>query len=263
MSILKKLGAITGASALVGAGLVAVSGSLAMAAPMTASWDSAYYVPGDTATLTVAGCEAGGTANVGLPGASEYQKILVPESGVIAPIEFTTPDDRYGNLEADVYCTTTENPTGDGTDATAAAYVLGSKLTAVPSSFKLGDTIEVTAGEFVPGDAVTLKVNTQAGKTVWTMQMGTAGEDKEAVSKVTFPDTLECGTYIVNVSSKSAVKANEVEAELYMCGATPTPTPSATSSASSTPTVKPSPSKSPTKAPTKKPGKPGLPHTGA
>lgn len=45
MSILKKLGAITGASALVGAGLVAVSGSLAMAAPMTASWDSAYYLP--------------------------------------------------------------------------------------------------------------------------------------------------------------------------------------------------------------------------
>ena len=50
MSILKKLGAITGASALVGAGLVAVSGSLAMAAPMTASWDSAYYLPGETAT---------------------------------------------------------------------------------------------------------------------------------------------------------------------------------------------------------------------
>ena len=263
MSILKKLGAITGASALVGAGLVAVSGSLAMAAPMTASWDSTYYLPGETATLTVAGCEAGGTANVGLPGASEYQKIVVPESGVIAPIEFTTPADRYGNLEADVYCTTTENPTGDGTDATAAAYVLGSKLTAVPSSFKLGETIEVTAGEFVPGDAVTLKVNTQAGKTVWTLPMGTAGEDKSAVSKVTFPDTLQCGTYIVNVSSKSDVKANEVEAELYMCGATPTPTPTATSSASSTPTVKPSPSKSPTKAPTKKPGKPGLPHTGA
>lgn len=263
MSILKKLGAITGASALVGAGLVAVSGSLAMAAPINATWDSAYYLPGETATLNITGCEPGGTARVGMPGATEYVDVPVAEDGTIAPQTYVTPDKQYGDLLARVICVTEENPSGTGNDSSPKAYVLGQSLRAVPSSFKLGDTIEVTAGEFVPGDAVTLKVNTQAGKTVWTMPMGTTGEDKRVVSKVTFPDTLECGTYIINVSSKSAVKANEVEAELYMCGATPTPTPTATSSASSTPTVKPSPSKSPTKAPTKKPGKPGLPHTGA
>lgn len=268
MTILKKLGALTGASALVAAGLVAVSGSLAFAADLTAEWDANYYLPGDTATLKVTGCEPGGTINVGLPGASEYQEIPVPADGVIAPITYKTPSDKYGAIKARVYCVTEANPSGNGTDVTAESYILGSKLTAVPSSFQLGDTIEVTAGEFVPGAKVTLRVNTQDGsKTLWSTPMGNANEDRVAVSDVTFPTTLECGTYTVHVSSQGAERDNAVEAQLYMCGAKPTESPTPTTKPSETPTPKPSQTATskptPTKTPTKKPSKPGLPHTGA
>ena len=61
MTILKKLGAVAGASALVGAGLVAFGGSAAQAADFSANFDASYYLPGDTATLNLADCAPGNT----------------------------------------------------------------------------------------------------------------------------------------------------------------------------------------------------------
>ena len=255
MTILKKLGAVAGASALVGAGLVAFGGSAAQAADFSAVFDASYYLPGDTATLNLADCAAGNTLVVAV-GDSEEQESVVPESGVIAPVIFEIPEDVAGELGALARCI---DPADNTTEVTAEAYILNQTIEANPASFPSGTPTEITAGEFIPGSDVTLRVNTQGddAETVWSTSMGVAGDDMLVVKTITFPTSLPCAVYDVHVSSQGAEVDNSVVAELRLCGATSSPSPSATPSASATPTVTPS------ATPTKKPTKPGLPSTGA
>lgn len=257
MTILKKLGAVAGASALVGAGLVAFGGSVAQAAEFSANFDASYYLPGDTATLNLADCAPGNTLVVAV-GDAEEQEGVVPESGVIAPVTFEIPEDVAGPLRATAQCIDDEDNT---TEVKPEAYILNQTIKANPASFPSGTPTEITAGEFVPGSDVTLRVNTQGddAETVWSTSMGVAGDNMLVVKSVTFPTSLPCAVYDVHVSSQGAEVDNSVVAELRLCGATssPSPSPSASASASATPTVTPS------ATPTKKPTKPGLPSTGA
>lgn len=257
MTILKKLGAVAGASALVGAGLVAFGGSVAQAADFSAVFDASYYLPGDTATLNLAGCAAGNTLRVAVGDAAPTESV-VPESGVIAPVIFEIPEDVAGELGALARCI---DPADNTTEVTAEAYILDQTLEANPASFPSGTPTEITAGEFIPGSDVTLRVNTQGddAETVWSTSMGVAGDDMLVVKSVTFPTSLPCAVYDVHVSSQGAEVDNSVVAELRLCGATSSPSP--TASASATPTV--TPSATPSATPTKKPTKPGLPSTGA
>ena len=255
MTILKKLGAVAGASALVGAGLVAFGGSAAQAADFSANFDASYYLPGDTATLNLADCAAGNTLRVAVGDAAPTESV-VPESGVIAPVIFEIPEDVAGELGALARCI---DPADNTTEVTAEAYILDQTLEANPASFPSGTPTEITAGEFIPGSDVTLRVNTQGddAETVWSTSMGVAGDDMLVVKTITFPTSLPCAVYDVHVSSQGAEVDNSVVAELRLCGATSSPSPSASASASATPTVTPS------ATPTKKPTKPGLPSTGA
>ena len=257
MTILKKLGAVAGASALVGAGLVAFGGSAAQAADFSANFDASYYLPGDTATLTLADCAAGNTLRVAV-GDAEPTESVVPDNGVIAPVTFEIPEDVAGELGARAACIDQDAPKIKA-EAEAEAYILDQTLEANPASFPSGTPTEITAGEFIPGSDVTLRVNTQGddAETVWSTSMGVAGDDMLVVKTITFPTSLPCAVYDVHVSSQGAEVDNSVVAELRLCGATSSPSPSATPSASATPTVTPS------ATPTKKPTKPGLPSTGA
>lgn len=260
MTILKKLGAVAGASALVGAGLVAFGGSAANAADFSATFDASYYLPGDTATVTLANCAAGNTLVVAVGDAPE-QESVVPENGVIAPVTFEIPDNVAGKLGASALCIDADNTT----EVTAEAYILNQTIKANPASFPSGTPTEITAGEFIPGSDVTLRVNTQGddAETVWSTSMGVAGDNMLVVKTVTFPTSLPCAVYDVHVSSEGADVDNFVVAELRLCGATssPSPSPSASATPSATPTV--TPSATPSATPTKKPTKPGLPSTGA
>lgn len=251
MTILKKLGAVAGASALVGAGLVAFGGSAAQAADFSAVFDASYYLPGDTATLNLADCAAGNTLVVAVGDAAPTESV-VPDNGVIAPVTFEIPEDVAGELGALARCI---DPADNTTEVTAEAYILDQTLEANPASFPSGTPTEITAGEFIPGSDVTLRVNTQGddAETVWSTSMGVAGDDMLVVKSVTFPTSLPCAVYDVHVSSQGAEVDNSVVAELRLCGATSSPS----ASASATPTVTPS------ATPTKKPTKPGLPSTGA
>lgn len=255
MTILKKLGAVAGASALVGAGLVAFGGSAAEAADFSANFDASYYLPGDTATLNLADCAPGNTLVVAV-GDAEEQESVVPDNGVIAPVTFEIPEDVAGELRARAECIAGDD---DTTEVTAEAYILDRTIKANPASFPSGTPTEITAGEFLPGSDVTLRVNTQGddAETVWSTSMGVAGDDMLVVKSVTFPTSLPCAVYDVHVSSQGAEVDNFVVAELRLCGATSSPS----ASASATPTV--TPSATPSATPTKKPTKPGLPSTGA
>lgn len=255
MTFFTKLSALTGASALVAAGLVAFAGQSASAADFGIAWDANYYLPGDTATLTTTGCAAGNTVEFFLPGGEDPVEVTVPEDGNVAAETIEIPEDVAGVLGATATCTTPGE--GDEPDQTvqaeAEAHILDQQLKAVPSEFTLGEAVTLTAGEFVPGAKVTLRVNTLDGEqTLWSHEMGDAGEDLLAVSDVTFPTSLECGTYSVLVSSSGAEVDNSVEADLVLCGATPSPSPS--------PSV--SPSVKPSATPTGKPQTPGLPNAG-
>ena len=247
MTILKKLGAVAGASALVGAGLVAFGGSAAQAADFSANFDASYYLPGDTATLNLADCAAGNTLRVAVGDAAPTESV-VPESGVIAPVTFEIPEDVAGELRARAQCIAADD---DTTEVTAEAYILDQTLEANPASFPSGTPTEITAGEFIPGSDVTLRVNTQGddAETVWSTSMGVAGDDMLVVKTITFPTSLPCAVYDVHVSSQGAEVDNSVVAELRLCGATSSPSASASATPSATPT--------------KKPTKPGLPSTGA
>lgn len=261
MTIIKKLGALTGASALVAAGLVAFAGQSASAADFGIGWDADYYLPGDTAVLTAVGCAPGNVVEFYLPGEDEVIEVDVYEDGDIPAQSVDIPEDVAGELFAYAICITPawgEEPEEE-VDAEAEAYILDKTLTAVPSQFQLGDPVEITAGEFVPGALVTLRVNTIDGEeTLWSHEMGYAGEDRLAVSDVTFPTTLACGLYNVHVSSSGAVVDNFVEADLTLCGAaaSPSPSPSTSPSASASPTAPATPTATAT------PGKPGLPSSG-
>lgn len=254
MTILKKLGAVAGASALVGAGLVAFGGSAAQAAEFSVEFDADYYTPGSTATITAADCGVGNTVEFGLPGEEETIEVAVGADGSIAPQKFDIPERTYGDMSVVASCVT---PAGDVTEVTAEAYILNQTIEANPASFPSGTPTEITAGEFIPGSDVTLRVNTQGddAETVWSTSMGVAGDDMLVVKSVTFPTSLPCAVYDVHVSSQGAEVDNSVVAELRLCGATSSPSPTASASVT--------PSATPSATPTKKPTKPGLPSTGA
>ena len=91
-------------------------------------------------------------------GDSEEQESVVPESGVIAPVTFEIPEDVKGELGALAQCIDADDNT---TEVTAEAYILDRTIKANPASFPSGTPTEITAGEFLPGSDVTLRVNTQ------------------------------------------------------------------------------------------------------
>lgn len=272
MSVTKLLSTITCAAALTVAGLAAFAAPNAAAADITATWDAAYYLPGEKATLTASGCPAGATLSFAMPGASEPVDVTVEGDAPVSQ-SFDIPSDVSGSLGAAVRCAPVE---GEETTLEPEAHILGQSLKAVPSQFTLGESVKVSAGEFVPGSVVTLRVKSTDGATThWSTPMGSAGEGMGVETDVTFPTTLACGNYVVHVSSAGSVKDNTVQATLRLCGSTPTPTPSSsatspspTTSASASPSSRPTASTSPKATPTsgstvtRRHGKPGVPSTG-
>lgn len=263
MTILKKFGALTGASSLIAAGIVAVAATTASAAPVQIVWDSEYYTMTSTGQLTVTGCE-GGTVTVTTPDEVEKE---IAMTGASATVDFTFPEGYYGDFTAAALCL---QPVADGepvtSEATTDTYVLNEEITAIPENFFAGDTVSITAKEFLPGSKVTLTVTDAAGTTVYTQVLGNADDNLTVKADVVFPESLECGTYDVEIASAE----QSLGAELYICGDrddddTPSPSPSPSPSASASPSVSPTapaPSVGPTTPGPKNPGRPGLPSTG-
>ncbi|WP_040284615.1 hypothetical protein [Tessaracoccus massiliensis] len=250
MNILKKLGALAGASALAATGIVAVATTTASAQPVTAAFDQAYYTIGGTATLTVGGCAAGGVLEIAVPGEEEDRVINVVEPAEPTVIEITLPENTFGEMGAAARCT---EPVEGGqptvTTAEAQAYILNQTISANPSVFEAGEEISVTAGEFLAGETATMKVTPRGGgEVVYTHEMGTVAEDRGSVTApVTFPADIECGLYDVTVSTVT----NAATATLNICGQD--------DDDETPPTV--TPTADPTVAPTQ-PTRPGLPKTG-
>ncbi|RMB59633.1 hypothetical protein [Tessaracoccus antarcticus] len=262
MKLFKKVGALTSASALAGLAVFAGAVSVANAAPVTLVIAPNYVVPGESVTVTIDGCSVGSTLDLmenGEPSLSE----TVIEGGLPWTAEFGYKELEAGTVyDFSVTCTPAEGSDEAVTSASDTVTVFGaSYLEAEPDTFHTGETVSITAGDFLPGTAVTLAVIPSGSEvSVYSSALGTAADDFSVTGDVVFPEDLECGTYTVEITGGD----DSVSAELSICGATtPEPSPSPSVSASATPTLAPSASPQPsaTASPTR-PTNPGLPSTG-
>lgn len=271
MNLTHRLGPILCAVTMTLAGFAALQAPVAAAADLTATWDAAYYLPGEKSTLKVTGCPAGAAVTFTFPEGDPIS-VTVPDQAEPVTQGFVIPVRGSGALSASIGCA----PTGQAESTVRAeAYVLGQSLTAVPTRFTLGEPVSLTAGEFVPGAATTLRVRSTDGSvTHWVHPLGTAGEDRTVSAQVTFPTSLACGTYVVQVSSADAATDNSVQATLRLCGPAPSPTPTRSPSPSTTAPGTPTGSSSATPRPRPtqeqgrptpeqgRPARPGVPATG-
>ncbi|MEO7587601.1 MAG: hypothetical protein ABIS84_06190 [Arachnia sp.] len=261
MNLFKKVGSLTSATALAGLAVFAGAVGVANAAPVTLVIDADYLAPGEIATVTVDGCAVGSTLALMINGDSSLSE-LVGEGDLPYTAGFAHDELEPGTVEFSATCTPAEGSGEAVSSSSDSVQVFGvSYIEAEPDTFHTGETVSITAGDFLPGTDVTLDVIPAGSETsVYSTALGSADEDFSVTGRVVFPEDLECGTYTVEISGGEDV----VSAELSICGApTPEPSPSPSVSASVTPTVSPSTSVQPTvTASPSRPTNPGLPSTG-
>lgn len=257
MNVLKKIGALASASALTGVVVFAGAVAVASAAPVTLVIDKEVLLPGESVNVTIDGCSVGSTLTISLNG--EVLEDEVVAEGDLPIANALAWEDLDGGLaEFSITCTPAAESEEVVSSADASFYVFGdSYVEAMPETFFTGDTVSITAGDFVAGSTVILKVIPQGStEAVYSVELGTAEDDFSVTGDVVFPKTLENGQYVLEFSDGVS---DIVKAELFI-GARPTtePTPSATPSATASPSA--SASATPTMKPTTV--RPGLPSTG-
>lgn len=251
MNVLKKIGALASASALTGVAVFAGAVAVASAAPVTLVIDKEVLFPEESVNITIDGCSVGSMLLVELNGEVLQDSILV-EGDLPSTNTLGWEDIDSGLAEFSLTCT----PAADSGEAVSSAddvfYVFGDTyVEALPETFFTGDTVSITAGDFIPGNTVTMKVIPEGSTAaVYSVAVGTAEDDFSVTGDVVFPKTLEDGEYILEFSDGVS---DIVEAELYI-GARPTTEP--------TPSASPSVTAAPTATPTATPTRPGLPSTG-
>lgn len=258
MNFLKKVGALISASVLTGVALLGVAAAVANAAEVAITIEPAYLAPGQTTIITVSDCEVGSTLSYVIDGEPQADPVVLTEENLADAV--TTEVDYEvelagAEIEISATCTNEEEA---ATTATDSIFFFGlSYVEATPSSFFTGDTISITAGDFLPGKLVTMTVFPKGSdSSVQTETLGTVVNDFSATGDVVFPKALANGDYVLKFSDG---ESPVVEVPLYIGGrptVEPTPTlpPSVTQSASA--------SSSASSTPTKKPSSPRLPSTG-
>ncbi len=264
MKLFKKVSALISASAVTGLVVFAGAVGVANAAPVTLVIEPEYLAPGEQAVLTIDGCSVGATLTLSVNG---EQVQTGPVGAGSMPVEIVIGEgleyvETGATNEFSATCTPGEGSDEAATSASDSITLFGSSyVEAIPETFYAGDTISITAGDFLPGAAVKLDVVTKKSKdVVYTKGLGTAKADFSVTGDVAFPKDLKCGEYDVVITGG----AYSASAGLYICGKpTTTPSPSATTSPSTSPSVSPSASSQPssTTSPTR-PVSPGLPATG-
>lgn len=275
---LKKAGVLSAATSLAAGVMFVGAASFASAAPVTITADTLNIAPGGSADVTIDGCVVGATLTIDAPllyGEDNPQTDVLDEGWLPStetfPYEFALDEDGellFTELPITVTCTP---PEGVEEEASTAGLTLNfygdTYLLADPEEFFTGDEVTITAGDYLPGETVTLDVYPEGtDESVFSTAIGTAAEDFSVTGVVVFPADLECGNYDLVFASETSA----VEGTLYICGApepSPTPTPTEAPTVAPTPTptetVVPTPtvSATATTAPTSRP-QPGLPSTG-
>lgn len=261
MNLFKKAGSLIGASALVGLAVFAGAVGVANAAPVTLVIEPAYLAPGETLDLTIDGCSVGAVMALMVNGESLVSD-TVGEGDLPYSVGYDYEDlDPGTTMEFSVTCTPAADSTEAPSNASDTITVFGaSYVESVPDTFYTGETVSVTAGDFLPGTAVSLAVIPSGSETpVYSTALGSAAADFSVTGNVVFPKDLECGDYMVQISGGEDV----VTAELRICGAPVTsPSPSPSPSVSVTPSVSPSTSAQPSATASPSRPTPGLPSTG-
>lgn len=260
VNLLKKAGALASASALFGLAVFSVAAGVANAAPVTVDIDSQYILldgtkikylmQQETAFMTVEGCPVGSTMLQMIDGEPYNDPFEVDE-------DFSGFDISYNEMvgewqfagaiaEYSVECT----PDGGTPEASSSdsVYFFDQYVEAEPEEFSTGQSVNITAGDFFPGTAVTMEVspNEYEAAVVYTQDFGEAAQDRSVTGDVVFPEDLECGEYDINFIGGET----SVFTLLQICGETPEPSVTPPKSAQpSAPAAPVSP-------------KPGLPSTG-
>lgn len=264
MKFFKKVSALTSASAMTGLVVFAGAVGVANAAPVTLVIEPEFLAPGGTATILIDGCAVGSSLTLSINGAEDFTEVVEKMPYTIDVTYELAEGFEFGTNDVAVSCASAETTTSANDSLTLFGR---DYVEAIPDTFYAGDTISITAGDFLPGDAVTLEVLADDSEdVVYFKGLGTAKADFSVTGDVAFPKDLECGEYDVVITGGEYSSS----AGLYICGK-PTPEPSASPSASASPSVSPSasPSVSPsasaqpsaTTSPTR-PVNPGLPSTG-
>lgn len=259
MKLFKKVSALTSASAMTGLVVFAGAVGVANAAPVTLVIEPGYLVPGETATVTIDGCSVGSTLQLKIDGETFLDEV-VAEGSLPDTLRFPYDDLSSGTADFTVQCTPAADSDEAASSASDSLTVFGRDyVEAIPDTFYAGDTVSITAGDFLPGTPVKLEVLPEdSEKVVYTKGLGTAKADFSVTGDVAFPKGLTCGEYDVVITGGEYTST----ASLYICGK-PTTSPSPSASPTTSPSVSPSASAQPsaTASPTR-PANPGLPSTG-
>ena len=219
----RRLGALAAAAALAAVPALGLMTQVAEAAPVTVSVSDELVGVGETSIVTLDGCSVGSTLTLVLN--DETPDVLVVAEGDL-PMEIPVAyaDGTPGEAVIAVTCTPAEGSTEVETTATASLYVLGATwIEADPVEFNAGDTVAITAGDFMPGAAVTLALTPQdSDELLFSQEMGAAGDDFTVSGDVVFPADLECGIYTVSLSDGDYIAEGSLEIR-PQAEATPTP----------------------------------------
>ncbi len=264
MQFLKKVGALTSASAMTGLVVFAGAVGVANAAPVTLVIEPEFLAPGQSAVITVNGCAVGSTLAYTLNG-EDLEKDFVVAEGDLPKKDTVAYEDKIfepgATMEFSVTCSPAEGSAEAESSANDSVTFFGARyVEATPTTFFAGDTVSITAGDFVPGTAVTLEVSPQKSEeVVYSKSLGNAKADFSVTGDVVFPEDLECGEYRVILTGGEYSSV----ADLYICDkpAQSSPSASPSTSPSTNPTASAQPIATAIPSPTR-PANPGLPSTG-
>lgn len=289
MNPFKKLGALIGASALTGVAIFVGAVGVANAAPVTLTIEPSHVAPGGSISMTVNDCSIGATLETFINGVkTEAVQVITP--GLLPITEalaydlvltvFDLEPGETGTFSA--MCTPAEGSGEAVSSVSETITVFGSSYIEVdPDPVCVGETLSVTAGDFMPGTVVTLYSALFGTEDVaFSATLGTAGTDFAVTGDVVIPAGLESGTYLIELGGDDDDEVIRTEVEI--CDApepgpspsppvsvspSPSPSPSASVSPSSSPSPSASVSPSVTALPTvtvttTRPSRPGLPNTG-
>lgn len=157
--------------------------------------DKAMYKPGDTAKVTVAGCQDSDILNVVVTVGDREMKMMDTTNSMSVAIP-----GLLGTYTVKAQCVSydTDKVLAEGNTTFKVEY---NDVIVEPNRWKAGDEIALTAFGYKPGEKVTLTmVHKVSGKLVWTKAVGTADKDGILKVKVVLKSDVKLGSYLLHLT---------------------------------------------------------------
>ncbi|MFV0429316.1 MAG: hypothetical protein ACK5KO_07820 [Arachnia sp.] len=200
------------ATALVVAGASFALPASAADVAATLSTDTAY--PGSEITMTVTACEAPDSVYYTI-GTSEgiysFNTVAADASGTTV-VTFDAPVIR-GVQDVTVSIDCIDYETGDAVTGDPVTFTVDYNIVEFsPTSWEAGDSVNLTAFGYTPGESVTLTMTDKStGEVVWTYDAGVAAADGSINLDVVLKSDVPQGTYILALTGDDSGRTTSSE----------------------------------------------------